>query len=128
MPVFLSQRTVGSVTILVLGEHLKTENVTEFQNTLQHLVEQGQSHLLLDCSRVRIVDSQGIGSLVGNWLSLKKRNGKLALLNPPARLLNVLRIFGMQDLIEWFDDTGKALPSLEGMNPTEHGRDIRKPQ
>jgi anti-anti-sigma factor len=96
--VFPSQRTVGPITILELGEHLKAENISEFRDTLQHLVEQGQSHLLLDCSRLRIVDSQGIGSLVGNWVSLKKRGGKLGLINPSARLRDVLRTVGMQNL------------------------------
>ena len=112
MSVFISQRTVGPITILELGEQLKAENVEEFRDTLQHLVEQGRSHLLLDCSRIRIVDSQGIGSLVGNWISLKKRGGKLGLLNPPVRLRDVLRIIGLQQAIESFDDIGKALPSL----------------
>jgi anti-anti-sigma factor len=112
MPVFLSQRTVGLTTILEMGEYLRAENVSEFRDTLQHLVEQGQSHLLLDCSRLRIVDSLGIGSLVGNWVSLKKRGGKLGLLNPSVRLRDVLRTVGMQDHIEYFDDIGKALSSL----------------
>ena len=112
MSVFISQRTVGPITILELGEQLKAENVEEFRDTLQHLVEQGRSHLLLDCSRIRIVDSQGIGSLVGNWISLKKRGGKLGLLNPPVRLRDVLRIIGLQQVIDSFDDIGKALPSL----------------
>jgi anti-anti-sigma factor len=112
MPVFISQRTVGPVTILELGEQLKAENVSEFRDTLQHLVEQGRSHLLLDCSHIRSVDSQGIGSLVGNWISLKKRGGKLGLLNPPVRLRDVLGIIGLQQVIESFDDIGKALPSL----------------
>jgi anti-anti-sigma factor len=112
MPVFLSQRDVGPITILELGEHLKAENISEFRETLQHLVEQGRSHLLLDCGHLRIVDSRGIGSLAGNWLSLKKRGGKLGLLNPPVRLLDVLRIVGLQEVIERFDDIGKALPSL----------------
>jgi anti-anti-sigma factor len=112
MPVFLSQRTVGPITILELGEQLKTENVSEFRDTLQHHVEQGRILLLLDCSRVRIVDSQGIGSLVGNWISLKKRGGKLGLLNPSARLREVLRVVNLQELIESFEDISKALPSL----------------
>ena len=110
MPVFLSQRTVGPITVLELGEHLKAENVSEFRDTLQQLVEQGRSQLLLDCSRLRVVDCQGIGSLVGNWISVKKRGGKLGLLNPSARLRDVLRIVGVQELIEWFDDISKALP------------------
>jgi anti-sigma B factor antagonist len=112
MPVFLSKRTIGSVTILELGEQLKAEDVVEFRETLQDLVEQGRSHLLLDCSRIRIVDSQGIGSLVGNWISVKKRGGRLGLLNPPTRLRDVLQIIGLQKVIESFEDIGKALPSL----------------
>src|SRR6516164_1330507 len=76
MPVFLSLRTVGSFTILELGEHLKAEHVSEFRDMFQYLAEQGQIHVLLDGSRLRIVDSLGIGSLVGNWVSLKKRGGK----------------------------------------------------
>ena len=108
MPVFLNQRTVGQITILELSEHLKAENVSEFRDTIQHLVEQGQRYLLLDCSRLRIVDSQGIGSLVGNWVSLKKRGGNLGLLNPPFRLRDVLRIVGLQEVI----DIGEALSSL----------------
>ena len=112
MAVFISQRTVGPVTILELGEQLKAENVSEFRDTLQHLVEHGRNHLLLDCSHIRFVDSQGIGSLVGNWISIKKRGGRLGLLNPPVRLQDVLRIIGVQQVIESFDDIGKALPSL----------------
>ena len=112
MHVVLSQRTIGPITILELGEQLKAEDVPEFRDTLQQLVEQGRTHLLLDCSRIHIVDSQGIGSLVGNWISLKKRGGRLGLLNPTVRLQDVLRIIGLQQVIESFDDIGKALPSL----------------
>jgi anti-anti-sigma factor len=112
MPLFLSQRTVGSVTILELGEQLKVENVPEFRDTLQHLGEQGRACLLLDCSRIHSVDSQGIGSLVGNWVSLKKRGTKLGLLNPSARLRDVLQNVGLQGVIESFDDIGKALISV----------------
>ena len=112
MPVFLSLRTVGSITILELGEHLRAENVSEFRDMFQYLAEQGQIHVLLDSSRLRIVDSLGIGSLVGHWVSLKKRGGKLGLLNPSSRLRDALRLVGMHDHIECFDDIGKALPSL----------------
>ena len=113
MPVFLSQRAVGSITILELGEHLRAENVSEFRDRLQHLTKQGQIHLLLDCSSIRIVDSQGIASLVGNWVLLKKWGGKLGLLNPSVQLQGVLRIAGLRQTIESFDDIGKALPSFE---------------
>jgi len=120
MPVFLSQRTIGPITILELGEQLRAENVSEFRDTLQQLVENGRTNLLLDCSRIRICDSQGVGSLVGNWISIKKRGGRLGLLNPSARLRDVLRIAGLQQLIESFDDIVKALPSLAQRTNSPH--------
>jgi anti-anti-sigma factor len=112
MPLVLSQRNDGPVTVLELGEQLQVENIPEFRDTLQRLADQGRIYLLLDCSRINIVDSQGVGSLVGHWISLKKRGGKLGLLNPSARLREVLQIVGLQNVIESFDDIGKVLPSL----------------
>ena len=111
MPLFLSQRIVGPITVLELGEQLKAQHVSEFRDTIQQLVEQGRIHLLLDCSRIQKVDSVGIGSLMGHWISLKKRGGKLALLNPSARLRDVLQVTGLQEVIETLDDIGKALPA-----------------
>lgn len=109
MPLVLSQRHIGQVTVLELGEQLKVENIPEFRDTIQHLVDQPRSYLLLDCSRINSIDSQGIGSLVGHWISLKKRGGKLALLNPSSRLREVLQIVGLQNVIECFDNISLAL-------------------
>ena len=58
---------------------------------------------------VIVIDSQRIGSLVGHWISLKKRGGKLALLNPSSRLREVLQIVGLQNVIECFDNIDLAL-------------------
>ena len=110
MPLFLGQRTVGSVTVLELGEQLKARDVPEFRDTLQKQIDQGRTCLLLDCARIHSVDSVGIGSLVGNWISIRKRGGKLGLLNPSARLQSVLKLVGLQDVIESFDDVSKAMP------------------
>jgi anti-sigma B factor antagonist len=110
MSVFLSERAVGPVTVLELGEQLKAHDVPEFRDRLQELVDQGRTYLLLDCGRIQSVDSVGIGSLVGNWISIKKRGGKLGLLNPSARFQSVLKLVGLQDVIESYDDVTKATP------------------
>jgi len=110
MPLFLSQRNIGSITILELGEQLKAQNVSEFRETLQQQLDQGRTQLLLDCSHIHSVDSVGIGCLVGHWISLKKQGGRLALLNPSVRLQNVLRVVGLHEVIESVDDIGKINP------------------
>jgi anti-sigma B factor antagonist len=109
MPLVLRERSIGPITLLELSERLTIENVPELRDRLQNLAAQGRRSFLLDCSQVRIVDSQGIGGLVRNWVSLKSQGGRLTLLNPSVRLREVLQIVGLQKVIECFDDIEPAL-------------------
>jgi anti-sigma B factor antagonist len=105
----LRERSVGSITLLELGERLTIENVPELRDKLQDLAVQGHRSFLLDCSQIRVIDSRGIGGLVRNWLSLKNQSGKLKLLNPSDRLREALHIVGLDKVIESFDDIELAL-------------------
>jgi anti-anti-sigma factor len=109
MPLILRQRTVGPITLLELSERLTIENVPELRDKLQDLAGQGCRFFLLDCGQITFIDSQGIGGLVRNWLSLKTRGGKLKLLNPSVRLREVMQIVRLDKVIECFDDIELAL-------------------
>jgi anti-anti-sigma factor len=109
MPLVLRQRTVGPIILLELSERLTIENVSELRDKLQDLTVEGHRFFLLDCSQINVIDSQGIGGLVRNWVSLKSRGAKLKLLNPSVRLREVLQIVGLHKVIECFDDIGLAL-------------------
>lgn len=109
MSLVLNQRNVGPVTLLELSERLTIENVPEFRDTVHDLAVHGHRSLLLDCSRITVVDSMGIGSLLSNWVSLRRQGGKMELLNPSVRLRELLQMVGMHKVIECFDDVGQAL-------------------
>ncbi len=109
MPLVLRERSIGPITLLELSERLTIEYVPELRDKLQNLAAQGHRFFLLDCSQISVVDSQGIGGLVRDWLSLKSRGGKLKLLNPSVRLREALQIVGLQKVIECFDDIEPAL-------------------
>jgi anti-anti-sigma factor len=109
MPLILRQRNVGPITLLELSERLTIENVHELRDKLQDLADQGCRFFLLDCNQISVIDSQGIGGLVRNWLSLKNRGGKLKLLDPSVRLREVMQIVRLDKVIECFDDIELAL-------------------
>lgn len=92
-----------------LRGHRPAENVPELRDKVQELVIQGRRSFLLDCSRVIAIDSQGIGGLVRNWVSLQSQGAKLKLLNPSVRMREVLEIVGLQKVIGSFDGIEKAL-------------------
>ena len=111
------EQAVGPITLLELGERLTVENIPELRDVFEKLEVQGRKFLLFECSRVRVVDSLGIGALVTNWVSLNKRGGTLKLVNPSARLREVLEVVRLHKVIECFDDIGVALRSFDQRLP-----------
>jgi anti-sigma B factor antagonist len=109
MPMILNERQVGPITLLELGDRLTIEFAGELREVVERVGASGHSAFLLDCSRLTAVDSMGIGGLVANWISVKKRGGKLKLLNPSERMQEVLQIVGLRKVIESFDDIEHAL-------------------
>ncbi len=111
MPTIINERKVGPITLLELGERLTIEGVGELREKVERLVADSHTALLLDCSQVTAIDSQGLGALVRTWVSLKHRGGKLKLIHS-VRVREVFEITGLQKVIECFDDVGSALRSF----------------
>jgi anti-sigma B factor antagonist len=109
MPLVLRERTVGPITLLELGDRLTIENVPELRDKIQGLAERRRLSVLVECNQIATVDSQGLGGLVRNWLSLRSHGGQLKLLSPSRRLLEVLKMTRLNDVIESFDDIEPAL-------------------
>ena len=106
----IKQRQVGKVTVLeVKGRMVLGEASDTFNKTLQDLIAEGRVNLLLDFSQVGALDSQGIAALVRATVSARKRGGRLLLLKPSPRVLNVLEVTRLITLLEAFDDEAKAL-------------------
>ena len=111
MPMIINARKVGPITMLELGERLTIEGVGELREKVESLVADGHIALLLDCSQVTAIDSQGLGALVRIWVSLERCGGKLKLI-PSGRMRQVLEITGLHKVIECFDDVGSAFRSF----------------
>ncbi len=112
MAIIEKERRVGPITILELGERLTIECAGGLHERVQSLVDSGRRALLLDCSRVTVLDSRGLGALVRNWVSVQRHGGKLKLLFLPPQMRTALEITGLLKVFECFDDVGLALRSF----------------
>ncbi len=109
----IQERQPGSVTILELSGRLTMGAASqELEEKLQSLISDGHLALLVDCSQVQKIDSQGINALVQGFISVEKRGGKLKLLNLPHKMREVLRITRVLQFVESFDDEEVALRSF----------------
>ncbi|MGD0694226.1 MAG: STAS domain-containing protein [Terriglobia bacterium] len=125
MEAIVKERQAGSVTILELSGRLHIGAVVEeLDQKLQRLVAEGRTALLLDCSQVAGIDSQGIKTLVRGVISAQRRGGKLKLLKLTPRVREVLSITRLLTVIESFDDEQAALSSFSaqaGVGASETG-------
>ncbi len=109
------ERRNGPVVVLELEGRLTWgEGSEKLDAIVRRLIEGGERALLLDCSRVASIDSQGIKSLVSGYTSLEKRGGRLKLLRMSPRVREVLELTRLLTVIETFDDEGAAVKSFPG--------------
>ncbi len=105
-------RKKDGVQVIRLRGDLKIgEAVDEFRRTVEDLLGGGDSRLVISVAEVPMIDSSGIGVLVRSLTTAKQKGGSLKLVNPSKLALQTLRIVGLVNLFEIFDDEESAIAS-----------------
>jgi len=79
---------------------------------LRDLIENGARKLLLNLAEVSKIDSSGVSIIIEAHAALKRLGGTLELLAPSGQVLEVLRVFRLQEIIPSFEDERQALANL----------------
>jgi len=110
----ISIRVSGDVSILDLLGKL-TMNGGESEALSKRLLDldvTGKRKLLLNLKNLSVIDSSGVGIVVQMYISLKRGGGELKLL-AQGRVLDVLKVFRLQNVIPSFEDETDALSSFQ---------------
>lgn len=106
-------RSQGSVKVMKLRGRLTLgESVDRMSQTVNDLFNAGETCLVVDLGDVSMVDSSGIGVLVRSLTAAKQRAGSLKLLNPSKFAVQTLRMTGLLNLFEVFDNEEQAVTSF----------------
>jgi len=109
----INVRKRSEVEVIQLRGALRLGNaVDDFRRTLDEAAAAGDVHIVLNMAEVPIVDSSGIGVLVKTLASLKQRGGTLKLVNPSRMTIQTLRIVGVLNLFDLFEDEDAAVASF----------------
>jgi len=87
--------------------------VDRLRETLEDLLSSGSNRWVLDVSEVGMIDSSGIGLLVRFLTTAKQQGGALKLLKPTKFALQSLRMIGVINLFETFENQDEAVSSFE---------------
>ena len=114
MALQISIRVSGDVSILdLLGKLTMNGGESEvLSKRLLDLDVTGKRKLLLNLKNLSVIDSSGVGIVVQMYISLKREGGELKLL-AQGRVLDVLKVFRLQNVIPSFEDETDALSSFQ---------------
>lgn len=106
-------RAQGAVRIVKLKGRLTLgESVDALRKTIEELFQAGDSRFVVDLGEVQMVDSSGIGLLVKLLTTAKQKGGSLKLLNPSKFAVQTLKMIGLLNLFEVFDNQADAVASF----------------
>jgi anti-sigma B factor antagonist len=86
--------------------------VDSLRQTIEETLGNGDTCLILNLAEVPMIDSSGIGLVVRFLASTKQRGGNLKLVQPSKFAIQTLRLVGVLNLFEIFDNDDAAIASF----------------
>jgi len=109
----INVRKQAQVQVIRLRGDLRIgDPVDTFRQTMDDLFEAGDCRLVVSIGEVPMIDSSGIGLLVRSLTMAKQRGGSLKLVSPSKLAMQTLKIVGLVNLFEIFNDEGEAVQSF----------------
>src|SRR5882762_4224805 len=93
------------IRIFKLSGPLVLTNLFGFQSKVR---EDSSRALILDFTAVPLIDSAGIGALVGAYVSRQKDGRRLALVGVNQRIHNALEVTRVESLFHFYDSVAEA--------------------
>jgi len=108
----------GALVQFVRPAHLTRESrsLAELSNSI---LEQKDTKVLIDLSRVSRIDSAGLGLLMACYSHAVRQQGALKLLKPSAEIQNLLRMTRVDSVLEFYEDEAQALRSFQEGDSSE---------
>jgi len=110
----LAWNQTGGVSVLRFKARAElTHSALELEELRREVLEQNDSRVIIDLSRVTRIDSAGLGQLMSCYSHLIKNRGVLKMINPAPEIRKLLDMTGLSTLIPTFHDEQEAVSSFE---------------
>ncbi len=110
----IETKTQDGVKIIKLRGRLSMgPPLDRFNSAMAELVKEGNYKIILDLEEVPTIDSSGIGMFVRYLTTCKQGGGAIRLLKPSKFTVQTLKMVGLLNLFNTFDDQPSAVASFQ---------------
>lgn len=104
----LTTEEVGAVTVVQCDGRLNMVAAPGLKSTLDRLVTDGSTRLVVDLSRTPFIDSSGLGALVAGLKRARQVGGDLRIAAPNDQVRTVLGLTNLDRVLKPYDDVSAA--------------------
>ncbi|ROL61959.1 anti-sigma factor antagonist [Bacteroidetes/Chlorobi group bacterium ChocPot_Mid] len=98
---------------IMLGENLFGGNeALTFSSKINELCNNNAKNIIVDLNQVKMINSSGIGMLVGGLTTSKKNNASLILVGLSDKIKSLLQMTHLDQVFATFDSIDDALKSI----------------
>ena len=100
----------GVAVISLSGKVIGGPDASELNRQLHTLIAQGKKKVVVDLGKVELMNSSGLGMLIGGLTSVRNAGGDLKLAKAPAK---ILALFTVTKLSKVFDHRKSVKDAVE---------------
>jgi len=103
--------------LLTFAGQLDETNVdSEAKKVYQVIDEMAEPNLILDFSDLEYMNSKSIGYVTDFYTRVMAKNGKVCIARPRANILDILKVVGITQIINVYDNLEEAKASFASSN------------
>ncbi|NLC58542.1 MAG: STAS domain-containing protein [Armatimonadetes bacterium] len=102
-------REAGGVPVIKLEGEVDIYTCPQLKDTIIHLIDEGEYHIIIDMEKVPYIDSAGLGVLVGARRRVGEHDGSISIVNPNPSVYKVLEITRLTKIFDVYQDRDAAL-------------------
>lgn len=101
------------VILTLKGNVMGGPDGAKLHDTLHDLKEDGKTNIVVDLSKVKFMNSSGLGMLISAMTTMRNAGGDLRLANVADRIQSLLVITKLITVFKHFDSVDEAAKSFE---------------
>ena len=112
MPAFL--RKEGNVVVVDLQGRMAMGEVEDFRNKWSEAMASGSKHLIINLSKVTMMDSSGIGTMIRCHSAISATGGTIRLVGANSTVRQAFKVTRLDRVFAFYDDEASALAAANG--------------
>src|SRR5699024_8557643 len=97
--------------IVFEGNVMGGPDAVRMNRRLHELIDKGKVNIVADVSKIELMNSSGLGMLIGGLITLRKADGDLRIAHPTKKIQSLLNVTKLSTVFKQYETVERAIES-----------------